>query len=352
MADNDNASLLAHLAFKFTKQTTETLATEALCYILSQSTACRGALRETMRTGGAEVGLIENFETEVKGEKDERLDLVGFDEHGFERVLIEAKFWAGLTDNQPNTYLERLQRDGKPAVLLFVAPEARLESLWTEVLRRADEKFNLGADTVAEGIRSAIVDGSERRLMLTSWRALLGGMSSRVGVDGDSSAERDILQLNALCERQDSEAFLPLRPEEFGPAFPRRMLNLQKLVDDATERAREEGFVDTTGLKVTPQAYGYGRYLRVGGADSAWAQAWFGVHYKLWARDEETPLWLYFVNSLDKGSPDLSKEDIFDKFGYDREDFVLPTGLEYEAVLDSVVEQLHDIAEDIGRSEQ
>ena len=162
------------------------------------------------------------------------------------------------------------------------------------MLRRADENFNLGADTGTEGIRSAIVDGSERRLMLTSWRALLGGMSSRAGVDGDSSAERDILQLNALCERQDSEAFLPLRPEEFGPAFPRRMLNLQRLVNDATDRAREEGFVDTTGLRVAQPARGYGRYLRVGGKDSAWAQAWFGVHFELWARDEETPLWIQF----------------------------------------------------------
>ena len=345
MAANDNSSLLAHLAGKFTNQT-ETLATEALCYILSQSAVCREALRETLRTGGADVGPLEDFETEVKGEKGERLDLVGFDEHGSERVLIEAKFWAGLTDNQPNTYLNRLPTDGEPAVLLFVAPEARLESLWPEVLRRTDERFTLGADTGAEGIRSAIVNGSERRLMLTSWRALLGGMSSRAVVADDWSAERDILQLNALCERQDSEAFLPLRPDEFGPAFPRRMLNLRRLVDDATDRAREVGFVDTTGLKVTPQDHGYGRYLRVGGKDSAWAQAWFGVHFELWAQEVETPLWLQF-NGLD-----MSLEDIRERLGSDDFDFELPTGVEYDAVLDSVVEQLRGIAEDIGRSEQ
>ena len=33
--------------------------------------------------------------------QDERLDVVGSDDHGSERVLIEVKFWAGLTDHQP-----------------------------------------------------------------------------------------------------------------------------------------------------------------------------------------------------------------------------------------------------------
>ena len=79
------------------------------------------------------------METEVIGEKNDRVDLVGFDEHGDESALIEVKFWAGLTDNQPVTYLERLRTDDKPAVLLFVAPRARLETLWPEVLRRAEK---------------------------------------------------------------------------------------------------------------------------------------------------------------------------------------------------------------------
>ena len=97
--------------------------------------------------------------------------------------------------------------------------------------------------------------------MLTSWRALLGSMSSRASVEGDSSAERDILQLNALCEREDTEAFLPIRSGEFGPEFPRRMLNLQRLIDDATARGRKEGFISTKGLRVTPQSHGYGTWI-------------------------------------------------------------------------------------------
>ena len=139
-----------------------------------------------------------------------------------------------------------------------------------------------------------------------------------------------------------------LRPGEFGPAFPRQMLNLQRLVNDATDRAREEGFVDTTGLRVAQPARGYGRYLRVGGKDSAWAQAWFGVHFELWAQEVDTPLWIQF-NGEDMSLEDIRERlDLDDDYDY----FVLPTDREYEAVLDSVVDQLHEIAEAIGRSEQ
>ena len=55
----------------------------------------------------------------IGNRKDERLDLVVFDKRGSERVLIEVKFWAGLTSKQPEEYLERLPRNGDPAVLLF-----------------------------------------------------------------------------------------------------------------------------------------------------------------------------------------------------------------------------------------
>ena len=65
------------------------------------------------------------------GKSEERPDLVGRTEHGEELLLIEAKFWAGLTEHQPITYLQRLPPGG---ALLFVVPEARLPSIWNELL--------------------------------------------------------------------------------------------------------------------------------------------------------------------------------------------------------------------------
>ncbi|MYB43847.1 MAG: hypothetical protein F4X74_02755 [Acidimicrobiia bacterium] len=333
MADGRD-SLLAHVAWKFTGQT-ETLATEALGYILSRSVAAREALREMLRDGGADVAPLVRVATEVIGKKDERLDLVAFDRRGSERVLIEVKFWAGLTSKQPEEYLGRLPRDGDPAVLLFVAPEQRLVTLWAEICRRAGARCELGDDAGIEGLMSVMVDGSPRRLMLTSWRRLLDAMRSRANAAGDSSAVRDILQLGALCERQDQDAFLPLRSEELAPAFPRRMRDMQKLVNDATTRARRGGFVSTKGLRVVPQAHGYGRWLKIG-KDGTSFPAWFGVHHGLWVRQKETPLWLCFSNR----QWSLVKEKLSDQnYG-----FTLCVGVEYGEVLDSVVGQLEEIA--------
>lgn len=341
MTADGRDSLLAHLAGMLTGQT-ETLATEALGYILSRSAAAREALRATLCTGGADVGALTKVATEVIGENNERLDLVAYDEQDSERALIEVKFWAGLTDKQPEEYLERLARAGESAVLLFVAPEQRLVTLWVEIRRRAKKAgWDLGADADTEGLKSVTVGGGSRRLMLTSWRTLLAAMRSRVNTDGDSSTERDILQLAALCERQDRDPFLPLRSEELAPALPRRMLDMERLWTDATaeavERGRELGrpFVNTDGTVVAPQWHGSGRHLQIGKED-AWWGAWFGVHYELWVLEKETPLWLVF---WDRYASAAKK-----KLGCQNYGFTLPVSVEYEAVLDSVVGQLEEIA--------
>ena len=100
-------TLFAHIAPRLTDRI-EDVAVEALGHILSNSEAARSALEETVRLGGAEVGSIDRVQTQVTGEEGARPDLVGFDDKGTKRVLIEAKFWAGLTPNQPNQYLKQL----------------------------------------------------------------------------------------------------------------------------------------------------------------------------------------------------------------------------------------------------
>lgn len=344
MTTNDNNSLLAHLAYKFSGQT-ETTATEALGYILSRSEAARNALRDTLKTVGADVGPIARVQTEVIGKKMERIDLAAYNDADEERVLIEAKFWASLTGNQPSEYLNRLPNDGKPSALLFVAPEMRLETLWPHIRAQAEKsEFALDGGSETGDLRTAAIAGSERRLMLTSWRAMLGAMASRASVDGDSAAERDILQLNALCEREDSAAFIPLKGNEFGPEVPRRLRDLRHLVDAATNRVEARGFASTRGLKIVPQAVGYGRYLRLGSkAKGVWAQAWLGVSYVYWLSMEGQPLWLDFINSKD-----MALKDVVEKIGYRRIPLYLPIGAEYESVLEEVAGMLEWLADRIS----
>ena len=182
----------------------EDAAFAALGRILSRSEAARGALESTLREGGTAVGSIARVGAEVIGGEGERPGLAGYDDEGAVRVLIEGMCWAGLTRSQPNGYFKRLPLD-RPAALLFVAPAARLARLWPELCRRADEQFTIIGATTPGDLRAATVSGGERRLMLTSWAALLDLMERVVGGAGDGEAEAGIRQLRGMIDRMGAE---------------------------------------------------------------------------------------------------------------------------------------------------
>ena len=339
-------TLLAKLAPLFGAQT-ENLAVEALGHVLSGSLPARRALSDLLRASGAELGEIARVRTQATGDGGERPDLVGLDQADGERLLIEAKFWAGLTDNQPVSYLKRLASDGgDPCALLFVAPAARLEPLWNELLRLAREAgFSAKRREDATELRSATV-GESTFLVLTSWRNLLQRMAAQVGAAGESHTETDIRQLQGLAEQQDDEAFLPLRREEFGPELPRRLRNLRGLVNDATDRAREKAILDTEKMRVASLDCGYGRNINMAGKH----KMWFGINIDLWARTGTTPLWLGCLNktaSVRTALEELSSESgpPFDGLWVP---ICLPVGEEYDAVLATVVQRLQEIGRRIA----
>ena len=342
-------TLLAHIALKLGTHP-ENIAVEALGHILTTSEAALRAIEDVLKTGGAEIGTISpDVQTQASDEERTRPDLAGNDERGVERLLIEAKFWAGLTEHQPVTYLERLQT-GQPSALLFVAPSARFEPLWGELRRRVGDKgMDFGPEARDANLWTAEV-GGERRLMLISWKTLLDRMESKASMAGESHAVADIRQLLGLTQRMDEDAFLPLRQEELGPEFPRRMRNLRRLVDDATTRAREANWVSTQGLIVTSKPKGYGRYMRLAGAT-----VWFGVNFILWSRTRDTPLWLTFHEgdrrmTLEEVRSNLQPlrqkypPDLIDSDGRMHVPIDLPVSVEYDTVLDAVVERLKEVA--------
>lgn len=100
-------TVLARLSWKLSSQP-ETVATEALGHIFAESAEARTALRSFVLSHGVDTGSIAGVKTEVTGDKGDIPDLACWDHDGRERLLIENKFWAGLTSNQPVTYLERL----------------------------------------------------------------------------------------------------------------------------------------------------------------------------------------------------------------------------------------------------
>ena len=339
--DPGSNTLLAHLAWKLSNRH-EDIAVEALGFIL-RSDATRETLRQVLSDGGANIGPIARVATQVSGEEGTRPDLVGWDQGGDESVLIEAKFWASLTGNQPNAYLNRLAPGN---ALLVVAPDLRVESLWAELCRRAEVDV---PDPMDQHPNVKSVEAPDQKwLILTSWAHLL----ERLEVAGDEQANVSIRQLRGLAKRVDESSFPPLRTEELAPNLARRLLGLRKLVDDATVRGREAGFLDTYRLIVTPKPTGYGRYLRIGGVG-----AWFGLDFSRWALGSypPTPLWLWFEDwGNEKFLPHVrvamrTRIRANPPRCFDEESLVvvpigLPERVEYETVLTSVVEQMESVA--------
>ena len=355
MNDQTHSQLLSHIVSRWSNRT-EDIAVDALGFILTRSRAARTALQSVIENTVPGIGKLTYAKTQVTGSDGARPDLAVYGNDERERIIVEAKFWAGLTENQPGTYLARLPEDGATSVLLFVAPEARLESIWAELLRRSQRGSNIADATEYDGGKCVQVGNSQRYLMLTSWRLMLDRMLTSAVAAADP-IESDIRQLQALCEQEDATAFLPIKAEEFAPSIPRRILQLNQLIDDVVTRSRERGFVNTTGLNATPQKHGYGRYLKLGSEQTdRWGGAWFGVDAELWAQFAETPLWLTFYSGGNWGKKVLSVDELKQRLGSDvwvntsRSIPVhLPHGVEYSAVLDAVVDRLSELADRIAR---
>ena len=333
-------TLLAYLASKLSPQT-ETVATEALGHILRGSEAGRRTLQKFLQSAGVDVGRINTVWTEITGEGGERPDLSCMDGDGRERVLIEVKFWAGLTANQPATYLRRLP-DDRASALLVVAPSMRLETLWPELKGRAGE-FPIGDEDSATEARW-VSAGDNRHLILTSWTNLLRRLGDAAD---DEQGLSDVRQLQGLADQQDSEEFLPLRAEQLSPEIPRLILNLDRLVDDASSRIFATDWAARARMQKMWNTGPY-QYMMVAGLP-----AWFGVNYGHWKHYETTPLWFGFTDQAwseheERILKSLDPIRWKDPPEYLEEEGITPihlmTGLDYEKVLDHVVTQLAGIA--------
>ena len=336
----EDASLLSHLVPRLTTQV-EDAATDALAFVLNKSPACRRALDSLLSDSNLQP--IAKVRTQVTYEDGSRPDMVGYDESGAKRLIVESKFWASLLDGQASGYFGQLEEKG-PGVLLFIAPEIRLDTLWAGIKRQMESgegRVQLDPAKTAVAIRRAKVVGSDKGLMLVSWTHLLNRMAAAVA--NDASVKSDIQQLLGLARREDEEAFRPVHPKELGLDLPRRIRGLNRLIDDAVDA---HDWMDTTKFRATPQREGYGRYFSF---PSVTGYFFLCVDYSLWAARAETPLWLRISNDVP-----VSTEKIRDRLpsspdsggqGYFAFDvpIYLKTGVEYEDVLDDVVHQVKEI---------
>lgn len=277
-------SVLGHLALAFAPSA-ENLATEALAFVLDRSLTAREALTSLASALAPITTRSLVFRTQA-GESDGTIpDLIGEDALGNQPLILEAKFWAGLTERQPVEYVGRLPSEG--GLLLFVAPEKRFETLWPELRQRlVSGRYSLEPHAGLPGIR-AVGLGQGRVLALVSWGTLLRHLIAATESAGERDREADLRQLVGLCELQDVQAFRPVTSADLTGDLGERIVQWCRLVDDVVHAAKAEGLLDKRGTRAQGGDGYWGHYATLGSA---------GIYlhfssYK-WARVRPTPIWL------------------------------------------------------------
>jgi hypothetical protein len=279
-------SLFGHLVTTFHAHP-ENIATEALTYVLGRSpTAAKAVIRLVSQFGIALSDPL-MFRSQHIGPDTAIPDLVGLDGNGHHILIVEAKFWAGLTEHQPNTYLKRLPTD-RHAALMFVAPSLRFPTLWPELLRRCETaRVGLLKTTLLTDEIYFTFVTVNHVLALVSWRALLGFIRIALESNGALDHAADLNQFEGLCNRMDADAFLPLRSDELTSNVGARIVQYCQIVDRVTDLAVSAELAVVAGLRAAGGAAWYGRYMKIHGCGCL---LHFNGHH--WARRRSTPLWL------------------------------------------------------------
>ena len=283
-------TVFSHIVQKRLSQENENVATEALSYILHAYPSARDGMMKLLRSVAPKLPRLTFTTQQAEGES--RPDMTGRDDDARVRVLVENKFWAGLTDNQPVSYLGKLAKCPHPTILLVVCPESRREFLWRELAGRLAEA---GTGTthleVSTNIVRAAATAGGPVLGLTSWEQLIPFLELEVA--DDKAATGDLLQLKALCESANSEAFQPFSMEAMSDQrTPALVLQLTGLCDAVLKKAIAEGVLKP-GKGNTRQADS----TRIGGYTTR--LGWLGINFALWKTYGVTPFWSVFYSHWD-----------------------------------------------------
>lgn len=283
-------TVFSHIIQKQFSRQNENVATEALAYVLDPSKPALRGLAKMLR--GLEPQLPQLWFRTQQSENSSRPDMWGYDESLTPKVFVENKFWAGLTNNQPVAYLRTLAQYPSPTILLVVAPDRRMDTLWRE-LRTKMAAENLTAtdrETSAGIVRSATTNLGPI-IALTSWGKLLTCLEAEA-LD-DKPALSDLAQLRSLCESADSDAFVPITAEQAcdqrTPAF---ILQLSSIVQSAAETAASRGVLDLKDTRPQASTERIGRYAFIG--NDRRAGLWMGINLVWWKQHGGTPLWALF----------------------------------------------------------
>lgn len=338
-------TLFGYLVNRFSSSP-ENLATEALCFILNNSQHASDALVSFFNHLSIPLSRNLKFDTQSRSEEDNSIpDLVGRNLSGEIHFLGEMKFWAGLTNNQPVSYLKRLS-EANGLLLTFVVPRKRIQTIWPELIRRCNAGI-VDIEIIKDSTEAkiGIVEGKQF-LLLTSWSSILNSIKQTLEIEREIEMVGNISQLQGLCEQMDSSAFLPLQSEDMTSNVSTRFLQYCDITDELIEILHSKGKISLQGLKATPIREGYKRYFVFDGKGCS-----LEFNALLWKEHRATPVWLgitsnmrwEFSVSLKEKLISLELEEPSRLFQIGKNLYIpifLKTGFERNEVVDNAIDQI------------
>ena len=291
------SSLLGHLSQKFSaiSKSLEDVASESLAYILNCSKDARLKFGEVINSSCSCGDLIFSTQEAITGRG--ITDISGFDSNGRETLIVEAKFWASLTDNQPMGYLKRLRGESEMtndrSCLLFVCPESRRQSIYNEVNKTL--AANEAGYKPSHEHYAFLHEEHKITILIKSWSDILFPIRSVLEANLNRELISDIEQIIGLCKRIEDAAFLPFQKSDFSPEVARKICSCSDLADKVIEVLQAEQIVFETGsyslslegLRATPQRCGYNRAFKINPFGFV-----LNVDYSRWTVEAGTFFWL------------------------------------------------------------
>lgn len=261
----------------------EDIASESLAYILKNSKGARMTIRQIVNldTGLSFPDLY--YSVQNVGIELERPDISGKDVYGKELLLIEAKFWASLTSNQPMGYLKRL---GNKTVLMFLVPALRIPSIFNEVLRIIRENYSeIDIDIENHIIK---IRNTNQYIVLKNWNSILTSIKLKLTTENDPTLISDIDQVIGFVDIVDKNSFQPISNNDLSPSIPKKISSYFNIVDKVVDelKIRIEK-VNTQNLTNGQSKNYYRRYFVFGCFGCG-----FGYILEHWMEYADTPFWL------------------------------------------------------------
>lgn len=326
-------SLLAHLYTRI-KGSQEDVATLSLQYILTLSSVLNEEFSKRIFSS-INMDYVEgiDYKCQSVGENKERPDIAGIDKNGNEIILCEAKFYAGLTSNQPNAYLDRLIKNSGKA-LVFICPEARRISLWNKVVELCNNRKVVEVSDFCVN-----VDGIA--MSLVTWGEVIDVLRTTAAAVS-VSAMPDITQLEGFCKMMDRTAFIPFTSEDFGPEIAIKEERYYQVIDSLFDKLMANNAINASakGLKASTFRQGYTRYIKVKGL-------YIAIIYsrREWVKNTscETPFWFY-INDDEWKQSDQLKQKLNSIKEFEKEQIDSKIALALHPAINVPIE---DVAEDL-----